>query len=141
MPDATIYATRTQDFDFTESATDSHWTNALCIGNALIVFSLAWVLPAAAAEKSGFTFAGVPVTPGATVRANVPLNATEKSYAAEIGNPVPANAVALLAVPAGFDPRKSWPLLVVFSTSDLNRQNRTRPGRISIAPRRWPRVG
>ena len=100
--------------------------SSLCIGRALIVFglSLTFVIPANAAEKSGFTFAGVPISPGATVRANVPLNATEKSYAAEGGNAVPANAVAVLAVPSGFDPQKSWPVLVVLSTSDFKRLNR-----------------
>jgi hypothetical protein len=98
--------------------------NSLCIGRALIVFSLAFVLPATAAEKSGLTFAGVAISPGATVRANVPLDPTEKSYVAEGGNSVSANAVAVLAVPPGFDPRKSWPVLVVVSTSDFKRLNR-----------------
>ena len=37
---------------------------------------------------------------------------------------VPATAVAVIAVPPRFDPRKTWPVLVVFSTSDLRRLNR-----------------
>ncbi len=37
---------------------------------------------------------------------------------------MPPNAVAVLATPANFDPRKSWPVLVVCSTSDNKRQNR-----------------
>jgi hypothetical protein len=32
--------------------------------------------------------------------------------------------VAVLAVPSGFDPAKSWPVLVVFSTSDFKTLNR-----------------
>lgn len=40
------------------------------------------------------------------------------------GNPVPPDAIAVLATPTNFDPRKSWPVLVVFSTSDGRRQNR-----------------
>lgn len=69
-------------------------------------------------------FAGVPVAPGATVRANVPLSALQQSYVSEGGNAVPPHAVAVLAVPPGFDPNKSWPVLVVFSTSDMKTQNR-----------------
>ncbi|HMJ06712.1 MAG TPA: hypothetical protein VK474_10695, partial [Chthoniobacterales bacterium] len=82
----------------------------------LVCSSTAWA--------AGSTFAGVPVSPGATVRANVPLSAVERSYVAEAGNPVPPTAVAMLAVPAGFDPQKTWPVLVVFSTSDFKRLNR-----------------
>ena len=69
-------------------------------------------------------FAGVAFSPGSTVKANVPLSAQEKSLAAQGGNVVPPNAVAVLATPANFDPRKSWPVLVVCSTSDFKRQNR-----------------
>ncbi len=97
---------------------------SLLFVSATIALGLASVLPAAAG-KSGLSFAGVPLAPGATVQANVPLSSAEKSYVAEAGNKVPENALAVIAVPAGFDPQKSWPVLVVFSTSDFNRQNRT----------------
>jgi hypothetical protein len=70
------------------------------------------------------TFAGVAFSPGSTVKANVPLSAQEKSLAGQGGNAVPPNAVAMLATPSNFDPRKSWPVLVVCSTSDFKRQNR-----------------
>ena len=70
------------------------------------------------------TFAGVAFSPGSTVKANVPLSAQEKSLAVQGGNAVPPNAVAMLATPSNFDPRKSWPVLVVCSTSDFKRQNR-----------------
>src|SRR5437660_225719 len=69
-------------------------------------------------------FGAVPFSPGSTVRANVPLSPQEKSYAAQGGNPVPANAAAVLATPSNFDPAKSWPVLVICSTSDFKRQNR-----------------
>jgi hypothetical protein len=69
-------------------------------------------------------FAGVAFSPGSTVKANVPLSAQEKSLAAQGGNVVPPNAVAMLATPANFDPRKSWPVLIPCSTSDFKRQNR-----------------
>jgi hypothetical protein len=52
------------------------------------------------------------------------LSAQEKTYVAEGGNTVPPYTVAVLAVPPGFDPKKSWPVLVAFSSSDNQRQNR-----------------
>jgi hypothetical protein len=79
---------------------------------------------AAAAAGGSLTFGGVSLSPGSTVQANVPLSALEKSYAGQGGNPVPANAVAVLATPANFDPTKIWPVLVTCSTSDFKRQNR-----------------
>src|SRR5437016_3521812 len=69
-------------------------------------------------------FAGVAFSPGSTVKVNVPLSTQEKSLAAQGGNVVPPNAVVVLATPANFDPQKSWPVLVVCSTSDFKRQNR-----------------
>jgi hypothetical protein len=69
-------------------------------------------------------FAGTAFSPGSTVKANVPLSAQEKALAGQGGNIVPPNAVAVLATPANFDPRKSWPVLIICSTSDFKRQNR-----------------
>ena len=89
-----------------------------------IVSVLAWLVWTAPAFGAGITFEGVPVTPGATVQVSVPLNAQEKAYVAEGGNAVPPYTVAVLAVPPGFDPKKSWPVLVAFSSSDAQRQNR-----------------
>jgi hypothetical protein len=77
-----------------------------------------------AATDGPVKFAGVAFSPGSTVKANVPLSTQEKSLAAQGGNSVPPNAVATLAAPANFDPRKSWPVLIVCSTSDFKRQNR-----------------
>jgi hypothetical protein len=77
-----------------------------------------------AATAGSLTFAGVAFSPGSTVKANVPLTAQEKSLAGQGGNAVPSKAVAMLATPSNFDPRKSWPVLVVCSTSDFKRQNR-----------------
>lgn len=79
--------------------------------------TLAWLAFSANGFAAGLSFAGVPLAPGATVRVSVPLNDTEKSYVAEGGNAVPAYTVATLAVPGGFDPAKTWPVLVVFSSS------------------------
>jgi len=79
---------------------------------------------AADSAQAALNFAGVTFSPGSTVQANVPLSAQAKSYAGQGGNPVPASAVAVLATPANFDPSKSWPFLIICSTSDFKRQNR-----------------
>src|SRR5262245_12257701 len=95
-------------------------------GQLLLLAGLILILhagPAVAAEGS-LKFAGIAFSPGSTVQANVPLSGQEKSFAAQGGNVVPPNAVAVLATPANFDPRKSWPVLVICSTSDFKRQNR-----------------
>src|SRR6266404_5569853 len=95
----------------------------LIVGQLVLSLNVISTLAAEAAEAS-FRFAGVPFSPGSAVRANVPLSAEEKSYSGQGGNPLPPNAVAVLATPANFDPRKSWPVLVPCSTSDFKRQNR-----------------
>lgn len=83
-----------------------------------IVFTLVWLTAVAPILSAGLSFEGVPLTPGATVRANVPLRDLEKSYLMEGGNAVPSHTVATLAVPRRFDPKKTWPLLIVFSSSE-----------------------
>jgi pimeloyl-ACP methyl ester carboxylesterase len=88
----------------------------------IVLFGLVFALGFAAAAD--IRFAGVPIKPGTVVRAEVPLNATEKSYAADANNSVPSTAVAVVAVPRNFDPQRTWPVLVVFSTSNFNRLNR-----------------
>ena len=90
----------------------------------LLLAPLIVTLSVASASGAGFQFGGVSFSPGSTVQANVPLSAQEKSYAGQGGNPVPPYAVAVLATPANFDPSKSWPVLVICSTSDFKRQNR-----------------
>jgi hypothetical protein len=92
---------------------------------SLVFLTLQVVLMLAPAAAGGiFKFGGAPFSPGSTVQANVALSALEKSYAAQGGNPVPPNAVAVLATPSNFDPTKSWPVLIICSTSDFKRQNR-----------------
>jgi hypothetical protein len=76
------------------------------------------------AAGNALNFAGIGFSPGSTVKANVALSPQEKSLAAQGGNVVPPNAVVVLATPANFDPRKSWPVLIPCSTSDFKRQNR-----------------
>lgn len=86
--------------------------------------AVGWLSLSSSLFAAGINFAGVPVVPGGTVRAEVPLSDLEKSYVAEGGNEVPSHTVAVLGVPRGFDPSKTWPVLVVFSTSDFKHQNR-----------------
>jgi hypothetical protein len=95
----------------------------LIVGQVVVTLNVISPLRADAAQAS-LNFAGANFSPGSTVRANVPLSAQEKSYAGQGGNPVPPSAVAVLATPANFDPRKSWPVLITCSTSDFKRQNR-----------------
>ena len=85
---------------------------------AKIFCALVWLSFSASAFSAGLSFAGVPLTPGATVRVSVPLSDLEKSYLTEGGNAVPPYTMATLAVPRGFDPTKPWPVLIVFSSSD-----------------------
>jgi len=77
-----------------------------------------------AGSEGPLKFAGVAFSPGSTVKANAPLSTQEKSLAAQGGNVAPPNAVAVLATPVNFDPRKNWPVLIACSTSDFKRQNR-----------------
>ncbi len=85
---------------------------------AAIVCALAWLAFVPRVFSVGSSFAGVPLTPGKTVRVSVPLSELEKSYVAEGGNAVPSYTVATLAVPPGFDPKKRWPVLLPFASSD-----------------------
>ena len=91
---------------------------------SLLISLVLWLALASSAFAAGLNFEGVPLTPGGTVKVSVPLSAQEKVYVSEGGNSVPPYTVAVLAVPTGFDPKKSWPVLVCFSSSDNQRQNR-----------------
>jgi hypothetical protein len=95
-------------------------------GQLLSLAGLILVIHAGSAVAAGesLEFAGIAFSPGSTVKANVALSAQEKSLAGQGGNVVPPNAVAVLATPANFDPRKRWPVLIPCSTSDFKRQNR-----------------
>src|SRR6266516_2199124 len=102
---------------------DSH-VNKLLVGIQLMITLNAVSTLSAPAAGASLNFAGVAFAPGSIVRANVPLTAQEKSLAAQGGNIIPQNAVAVLATPNNFDSRRSWPVLVICSTSDFKRQNR-----------------
>jgi hypothetical protein len=90
---------------------------------SVIALGLAFVTLSCAAAAP-FEFAGVPISPGSITRAEIPLSAAERSYAGDAATNVPQNAIAVAAFPRAFDPGKSWPVLVVFSTTDRQRLNR-----------------
>lgn len=92
--------------------------------SAISVSILTWIVFIPRTFAAALSFAGVPLTPGIPVRADVSLSKVEKSYVEEGGNAAPPHTAAVLAVPRGFDPKKSWPVLVVFSSSDHEHQNR-----------------
>lgn len=87
------------------------------------LFVAAMMLVVSGVVAAGGNFAGVAVTPGATVRASVPLSPQERQYVSEGGNAAPDHAVAVLAVPPNFNPQRQ-PILVCLSTSDFQRKNR-----------------
>ena len=103
---------------------DNNFLKRLILVGQVVVILTVIATSGADAAQASLNFAGTGFSPGSTVQVNVPLSAQEKSLAAQGGNTVPPNAVAVLATPANFDPRKSWPVLVPCSTSDFKRQNR-----------------
>jgi hypothetical protein len=64
---------------------------------------------------------GKPATPGGTLDLQFPLSNYFQEYAAQGGNPRPTTCRILLFFPNGFDPARSWPILIVTSTTDLDR--------------------
>ena len=103
---------------------DNNFLKRLILVGQVVVILTVIATSGADPAQASLNFASTGFSPGSTVQANVPLSAQEKSLAAQGGNTVPPNAVAVLATPANFDPRKSWPVLVPCSTSDFKRQNR-----------------
>jgi predicted esterase len=64
------------------------------------------------------TAATLAPTPGEVLSLEVPLSAKQRAEAAKAGNPRLANARMAVAVPQGFDPQKSWPVIVINNTLD-----------------------
>ena len=67
------------------------------------------------------TLAGKEVRGGGTLDLQFPISNYFQENAAQGGNPRPATGRALLMFPKGFDPGRSWPILIVTSTSDNDR--------------------
>ena len=67
------------------------------------------------------TLAGQTVRPGGTLDIRFPVDKYFQDYAAAGGNPRPTTGRALISFPKGFDPARSWPILIVTSTTDNRR--------------------
>ena len=80
------------------------------------LLSLALTSPGHAA-----TLAGQQVVPGGKIEIRFPVSQYFQNIASQAGNPRPDTGRAVIAFPAGFDPSRSWPILIVTSTSDFNR--------------------
>jgi hypothetical protein len=76
-------------------------------------------IPQRSTSTSATSSANLPVltpAPGEVFTAEVPLSAKRKADAVQDGNAKLAHAKMAIAVPNGFDPQKSWPVLVICNT-------------------------
>jgi hypothetical protein len=74
-----------------------------------------------ASLSSAATLAGQQIQPGGKIEIRFPVSKYFQDIAAQAGNPRPETGRAVLTFPAGFDPARPWPILIVTSTSDFNR--------------------
>src|SRR6266487_6402672 len=72
-------------------------------------------------ESEAATLAGQNVPAGGKCEVQFPISKYYQDYTAGGGNPRPSTGRALLMFPRGFDPARSWPILIVTSTSDFDR--------------------
>jgi hypothetical protein len=76
---------------------------------------------AVASTSQAATLAGQQVQPGGKIEIRFPVSKYFQDIASQAGNPRPDTGRAVLAFPAGFNPSRTWPILIVTSTSDFNR--------------------
>jgi hypothetical protein len=67
------------------------------------------------------SLAGQQIQPGGKIEILFPVSKYFQDIASQAGNPRPENGRAVLTFPAGFDPSRPWPILIVTSTSDFDR--------------------
>jgi hypothetical protein len=67
------------------------------------------------------SLAGQQIQPGGKIEIHFPVSKYFQDIASQAGNPRPENGRAVLTFPAGFDPSRPWPILIVTSTSDFDR--------------------
>jgi hypothetical protein len=75
----------------------------------------------AVTSSSAASLAGQQVQPGGKIEIRFPVSKYFQDIAAQGGNPRPETGRAVLTFPPGFDPSRTWPILIVTSTSDFNR--------------------
>jgi len=91
--------------------------------NAMRVLVVAVIFLLLVAESRAATLAGQQVSPGGKIEIRFPVSNYFQNIAAEAGNPRPETGRAVLTFPAGFDPARTWPILIVSSSSDFNRSS------------------
>jgi hypothetical protein len=69
------------------------------------------------------TLSGQMVRLGGTLDLRYPIDKYFQDYAAAGGNTRPTTGRALISFPKGFDPARTWPILIIVSTSDYHRTN------------------
>src|SRR5215467_7683586 len=89
------------------------------LGFCLIIVSIA----SFNAASSAASLAGHAVQPGGTLDIQFPISNNLQEIAAQGGNPRPTTGRLLMYFPAGFDPAKPWPILVITSTTDFGITN------------------
>lgn len=95
--------------------------------------------PNASAPPGALTLGGVEIPPGQLIRFFAPLPADAMRALDKEHNTVVTNAKIGIAVPPGFDPAKSWNLIVISSTEDLNSLSIGHAGQYmdAILGRKW----
>jgi len=93
---------------------------ALCLGFVVALISGTLLTPRAAEAA---TLAGQTVRPGGTLEIRFPIDKSLQDVANQGGNPRPTQGRALVSFPKGFDPARTWPILVVLATADGGRTN------------------
>src|SRR4051812_20099224 len=84
-----------------------------------LIFGLLSLL--AVSNTYAATLAGKQVTPGGKIEIQFPVSKYFQDAASQAGNPRPETGRAVLTFPAGFDPSRPCPILIVTSTSDFGR--------------------
>lgn len=87
----------------------------------IVLATVLFWLEAGVAESA--TLAGQVVRPGATLDIQFPLDKYFQDYAASGANTRPTTGRALISFPKNFDPARSWPILIIVSTSDYHWTN------------------
>lgn len=85
----------------------------------LLTLGLLWLFLADVSQAA--TLAGQQVQGGGKIEIRFPVSKYFQDIAAQAGNPRVETGRAVLTFPPGFDPSRTWPILIVTSTSDFNR--------------------
>jgi hypothetical protein len=98
------------------------------IGTAYVIALVLFCLLQPTASSSA-TLTGQTVRPGATLDVRFPISQYFQDYAASGGNQRLTTGRAVISFPKGFDPTRTWPILIISATSD--------PHHTNISDARW----